>query len=142
MYFHRPTNTRFGPYKNALKALSAKTRTPLPSLVVSFGALHELTAIVPLVGTFYAARALGIGERVVGSVLSERESGWVVDKCRNWVEEGDSWAERVGRRYGVFGFEKGSKKGEGVSLIAGDVANAVVAYAVTKVCRYSTLFLL
>jgi hypothetical protein len=129
------TNTRFGAYRNALKALSTRTGTPLPSLVVSFGVLHELTAIVPLFGTFYAARALGVGEHIVGAVLAEGESGWVRDQCRHWVEEGDGWAERVGRRYGVFGFEKGSGKGgrDGIGVIAGDVANAVAAYAVTKV---------
>ena len=75
---------------------------------------------------------------------------------RDWVEQGDAWAERVGRRYGVFGFEKrvpgaaASASSDASSTppsntpattptdgprprITGDVANAVLAYGVTKV---------
>ncbi|KXN87493.1 hypothetical protein AN958_08798 [Leucoagaricus sp. SymC.cos] len=152
---------KFSPYTNALKTLSARTKTPLPSLILSFGILHEVTAIVPLIGVFYASRALGVGEAIVNTVIkdtapsfnrnstltSTAESGdaqgavsWGKEKVRGWVEEGDKWAERVGRRYGVFGYEKrkpGEVMGEMESTkpghrIAGDVANAVVAYGVTK----------
>ena len=147
--------SRFAPYRNALNAISSRTGTPLPSLIASFGILHELTAIGPLVGTFYGSRALGIGERVVKLVVQEevegREAGWLKSKFRAWIEEGDRWAKRVGTRYGIFGFQKtpspGPSKeekaqGEGLEAmaltehvserIAGDVANAVVAYAATK----------
>ncbi|KIK67509.1 hypothetical protein GYMLUDRAFT_156602 [Collybiopsis luxurians FD-317 M1] len=125
-------------YRNALQALSARTGTPLSSLVVSFGILHEITAIAPLVGVFYTARTFGFGERVVKSVIAEDDgtgsdstyADWARRKCRQWVEEGEGWAGRVGRRYGIFGFEKGSQGSTG--HIAGDVANAVVAYGVTK----------
>ena len=61
-------------------------------------------------------------------------------KMKEWVEEGDKWAARVGRRYGVFGYEK-RKPGEmddipiATGQIAGDVANAVLAYGVTKVSK-------
>ena len=152
----------FATYKNALKVLSTRTGTPLPSLLVSFGILHELTAIVPLVGVFYGARALGVGERIIAAVVQGGfdsgpkshnleshpiRAGWVGEQCRTWLKEGENWAGRVGRRYGVFGFEKrilgsGNDTAPDVNAmsmhisgqVAGDVANAVVAYGVTKVC--------
>ncbi|KAJ8457329.1 hypothetical protein ONZ51_g11600 [Trametes cubensis] len=159
-----PKPSKFAPYKEALAALSQRTRTPLPSLVVSFAVLHELTAIVPLVGFFYAARTLGVGEKLVhavaqpettatdiqsevpGGVLSRLRDSWAGERFQEWMVEGEVRTERVGRRYGWFGFEKGSKmdttSAESQSVhaasalvsgrIAGDVANAVVAYAMTK----------
>ena len=105
-----PRPSYFNAYKAALDALSARTKTPLPSLVISFGVLHELTAIVPLVTVFYGSRTLGIGERVVSAVIDKSDTednlGGVRKVVRNWVEEGDAWAARIGRRYGVFGYEK------------------------------------
>lgn len=146
--------SRFAPYRQALQAVAARTGAPLPSLVFSFAILHEATAIVPLFVIFLGARELGVGERVVSTVAStasEGEDNLLKQKSRQWVQEGELWAERVGRRYGVFGFEKG--KGEVVSesyslqesnalparstlppKLAGDVANAIVAYGLTKVC--------
>ncbi|KAI1784525.1 hypothetical protein LXA43DRAFT_1025068 [Ganoderma leucocontextum] len=152
------TKSKFAPYKQALAALSQRTRTPLPSLIISFGILHELTAIVPLAGFFFAARGFGVGEGVVGALAprpgTEGETGlaaqvresWVGERFREWMVEGEARAERAGRRYGWFGYEKGSKPptlspdeqaerhAEAVltGKIAGDVANAVVAYALTK----------
>lgn len=133
----------FNSYKAALDALSARTRTPLPSLVLAFGALHELTAIVPLVTVFYGSRALGIGERVVSTIVdnSDTEDNRVRKLVRNWVEEGDVWAARIGRRYGVFGYERvapgvaeaPNETSQLTNHLAGDVANAIVAYGVTKV---------
>ena len=104
--------TKFAPYKQALQSLSVRTGTPLPSLVVSFAVLHELTALLPLAGFFFGARALGLGERVVNAVqigtISESDSqdNWVKAKGREWLDEGSVWAQKVGRRYGVFGYEK------------------------------------
>ncbi|KAJ6497688.1 hypothetical protein C8R45DRAFT_1129844 [Mycena sanguinolenta] len=118
-------------YRDALAAVSARTGTPLSSLVLSFGILHELTAIVPLVGIFYTARTLGVGERVVASLPTEKDN-WVAQKCSTWVDDGQKWAARVGKRYGVFGFEKGGLDNINSERIVGDVANAVVAYAATK----------
>ncbi|KAJ7928411.1 hypothetical protein B0H13DRAFT_2311366 [Mycena leptocephala] len=122
-------------YRDALAAVSARTGAPLSSLVVSFAVLHEVTAIVPLVGIFYGARALGVGERVVATLPTEQDN-WVAQKCRTWVDDGQKWAARVGRRYGVFGFEKGDPDNKlppvNSDRIVGDVANAVVAYAATK----------
>ncbi|KAH9949247.1 hypothetical protein B0H21DRAFT_144843 [Amylocystis lapponica] len=128
-------SSRFAPYKEALNVLAARTRTPLPSLVLSFAILHELTAIVPLVGFFFSARALGVGERVVNAAgsIADSEQGWVAARSKEWMAEGQHWAERVGRRYGFFGFAKGAGRGDGASArLAGDVANAVVAYCLTK----------
>ncbi|KAJ3514745.1 hypothetical protein NLJ89_g2192 [Agrocybe chaxingu] len=146
---------RFSAYRQNLAAISARTGAPLPSLILSFGILHELTAVVPLVGFFYGARALGIGERVVAAVIEDQQTGranrpdetflvddaklsWAHQKVRTWVEEGDRWAIRIGRRYGVFGYEKREpgvkddvEEMAKVSLsghLAGDVANAVFAY--------------
>ncbi|RPD57337.1 hypothetical protein L226DRAFT_524888 [Lentinus tigrinus ALCF2SS1-7] len=155
-----PTNSKFAPYRQALAAISQRTRTPLPSLVVSFAILHELTAILPVAGFFFGARALGIGEGIVGTLAprpgvqaattgfaAQVRDSWVGERFREWMVEGETRAERVGRRYGWFGFEKGSKPEllspeqlsthapESVLVsgrIAGDVANAVVAYALTK----------
>ncbi|KAJ7818160.1 hypothetical protein B0H14DRAFT_3474004 [Mycena olivaceomarginata] len=121
-------------YRDALAAVSARTGAPLSSLVLSFAVLHELTAVVPLVGIFYAARSLGVGERVVATLPTEKDN-WVAHKCSTWVDDGQKWAARVGRRYGVFGFEKGGPENQipvNSDRIVGDVANAVVAYAATK----------
>lgn len=145
-----PPASRFAPYKQALQAISTRTGTALPSLVVSFAVLHELTAVLPVVGFFFGARALGIGERAVQSITStegEKPDGWAKQKCREWVDEGGQWAQRVGRRYGVFGYEKRDRKVEGdqsadarssadgdiSTRLAGDAANAILAYGLTKV---------
>lgn len=136
------SSSRFSPYRNALAAISTRTGSPLPSLIVSFAVLHELTAIAPLVGVFYAARELHVGERVVNQITRDtgQSTGWLAGQLSQWVDEGENWAHRVGRRYGIFGFEKGAADpGDSQHLsgkLAGDVANAVLAYAATKV-RYS-----
>ncbi|KDQ55255.1 hypothetical protein JAAARDRAFT_134111 [Jaapia argillacea MUCL 33604] len=139
-----------GRYREALRALSARTGTPLPSLVFSFVVLHELTAIASMVGLFYGARALSLGETLVDlarkdsdPLPGDAQDSWVKEKWRTWVDEGEKKAERVGRRYGWFGFEKGSNPAASEEIegqlrsqmskrIAGDVANAVVAYGITK----------
>src|ERR1700678_2664605 len=112
---------RFAAYRQTLKVIAARTGTPLPSLILSFGILHELTAIVPTVGFFYGSRALGIGERVVSAIIEDEKQNstnyetstpdksqlsWGKQKLQSWVEEGDRWAIRIGRRYGIFGYEK------------------------------------
>lgn len=166
-----PSPSRFQIPRDALKTLSIRTGTPLPSLIFSFAILHELSAVVPLVGIFYGARAMGVGEIVVNSVMQDatRTQGtedahpksssglttWARATMRTWVEEGDRWAERVGHRYGIFGYNKrpkGSTESNGNEgdreddqrmkvggRIAGDVANAVVAYGVTKVSSLLTI---
>jgi len=147
-----PPRPRTRRYIDALNALSATTRTPLPSLIASFAILHELTAIVPLVGLFFVAKAAGLGEKVVDVIRDNPETdgvasssaiggaveaGWVKLRARAYVDEGEKWAASVGRRYGWWGYEKGapvsSVKQEDLERhLAGDVANAVVAYTITK----------
>ncbi|KAF7979000.1 hypothetical protein HWV62_43955 [Athelia sp. TMB] len=134
--------SRFAPYRDALQAISKRTRTPLPSLIVSFGVLHEVTAIAPLVGFFYGARALGVGERIVRAIatIPEEDSGWALEKCKTWIQDGENWTGRVGRRYGFFGYEKGENLQDGREhQLAGDIANAVFAYGVTKVLSHFTM---
>ena len=140
---------------------------PLPTLVVSFGVLHELTAILPVVGLFYGLRSVGGGQAVVDRMIAaERAVGGAEARTvERWLEEGERKAERVGRRYGFFGFPKtvkGAGQGQEGLLatagdvaasttttttttqavgalpvsskdLAGDVANAVAAYMLTKV---------
>lgn len=126
-----------GRYKAALSAISARTGAPLSSLLVSFAVLHEITAIASFAGVFYAARAFGVGERVVDAVAADDEpAGWAQLQVKTWVQEGTVWAGRVGQRYGIFGLEKKDSKESPTYLpehLAGDVANAVFAYGVTKV---------
>ena len=147
---------RLTAYRQALTAIAARTGTPLPSLILSFGILHEITAVVPLVGIFYGSRALGIGERVVSAIVEDKTQNstyngirthdesrlsWSKRKLKSWVEEGDRWTIKVGRRYGIFGYEKripgtvdDIEEMAGISgHIAGDVANAILAYGATKV---------
>ena len=150
---------RFAAYRQTLAAIAARTGTPLPSLILSFGILHELTAVVPLVGVFYGSRTLGVGERIVSAIIEDKMQdstndyheknalSWGKQKLKSWVEQGDRWAIRVGRRYGIFGYEKRMhgtvddiEEMAGVSgHIAGDVANAILAYGATKVCKDSGL---
>ncbi|KAK0460951.1 uncharacterized protein EV420DRAFT_1619478 [Desarmillaria tabescens] len=116
-----------GRYRAALSAISARTGAPLSSLLVSFAVLHEITAIASFAGVLCAARAFGVGERVVDAVAVDDEpAGWARQQVKTWVQEGTVWAERVGQRYGIFGLEKKDRH------LAGDVANAVFAYGVTK----------
>ncbi|KAF5322142.1 hypothetical protein D9619_001654 [Psilocybe cf. subviscida] len=147
-----PPSSRFARYRQTLAAVSARTGTPLPSLILSFGILHEVTAVVPLIGIFYGARSLGVGERVISAILEDesmqqpssdasRGMGWARQKVKLWMEEGDRWAIRVGRRYGVFGYEKRApgtvddieEMAHASGHIAGDVANAIFAYGATKI---------
>lgn len=134
-----------------MSSLAARTGTPFPSLIISFAILHEITAVVPLAGIFFGAKYLGVGERIVGFVRAEAHnhtasSGqtpateWVRRKVGTWIDEGEVWAEKVGRRYGFFGYPKTPEGvkfepigGENGPRVAGDVANAVFAYTATKV---------
>lgn len=137
--------TLFDKYKGTLTQLSVRTGASVPSLFASFLLLHEVTAIVPFIGVFYTSRALGIGETVVSSVVKSTEGndGYAHAQVRQWMTEGEQMAERVGRRYGIFGFEKRSKPDHDSSVedippaasshIAGEIANVIVAYGVVKV---------
>ncbi|PAV15936.1 protein related to Beta3 (Ruby) [Pyrrhoderma noxium] len=66
----RPSSSLVTRYRTTLNAISARTGTALPSLMTSFVVLHEVTAVVPLVGVFFACRSFGVGERLVSSTSS------------------------------------------------------------------------
>ncbi|BGP38291.1 hypothetical protein JCM10449v2_002222 [Rhodotorula kratochvilovae] len=133
-----------------------------PSLAVAFLALHELTALVPLVALFALFRHLALGTGLVAWVLAHSEDGgeraqpgaggWR-DTARDWLSEAEDKAERVGRRYGWFGWDKETPeqrkerrageveaRAEGREVqrtadqlrVSGDVANAAAAYLAVK----------
>lgn len=138
--------------------LQLKQRYPSadpPSLLVSFLLLHELTAIVPLAISFFSLRTLGVGAGLVGWAVAESsesegaEDSWAKGKLRGWVVEGERKAERVGRRYGAFGYSKetadehSARRSQVAELpppsqatpvnVSGDVANLVASYLLVKV---------
>jgi hypothetical protein len=128
-----------------------RQRYPLadpPSLIASFLILHELTAIVPLGIGFFALKRLGVGESLVKWTIEgtqQTEPTWAAGMVRKWVKEGGEQAERIGRRYGTFGFEKETKEAKderkripivqsiSLSNTGGDVANLVASYLLVKV---------
>lgn len=159
-----------------LAALRARYPAADPaSLIASFLILHELTAVVPLALGFLGLRQLGVGDGVTDWILAEavqavplsgasgaepREGGaaltgagavgWLRGKLRTWVVAGEDQAERVGRRYGVLGYDKETTeertarkeqhKQGGLRVekkeprrVGGDVANFLVAYVAVKV---------
>ncbi|CEQ42229.1 SPOSA6832_04017 [Sporobolomyces salmonicolor] len=138
-----------------------------PSLLISFLILHELTAVLPLVALFSAFHALGLGAVIVAYSLQgderdidqgtlDREQGrWTTERSkltiREWVSEGEHKAEKLGRRYGLLGWDKETREERELrkaqdkdtqggerdltqeSLgVSGDVANAVAAYLTVK----------
>jgi hypothetical protein len=128
-----------------------RQRYPLadpPSLIASFLILHELTAIVPLGIGFFALKRLGVGESLVKWTIEgtqQTEPTWAAGMVRKWAKEGSEQAERIGRRYGTFGFEKETKEAKderkripivqsiSLSNTGGDVANLVASYLLVKV---------
>lgn len=146
-----PTNLKFATPRAALLALSQRTGTALPSLLTSFAVLHELTALVPLLGFFYTARTLGVGEGLLSSLDLDNinnpsasadsnsktpDSNWLKSQASKWITEGEERAHRIGRRYNISGLQEDRVAGR----LTGDIANAVVAYGATKV-RLSSSFL-
>ncbi|KAJ9126348.1 hypothetical protein QFC24_002082 [Naganishia onofrii] len=151
--------SKFAAYTTRLNALSARTGVSLPSLALSFGILHELSAIIPLLVLFFGFQAANVGATIVqwaGQVTEESEHdhgnlNWRVT-VRDWLAEGERRVDKVARRYGLFGYEKGQKavlleEGGGVhaeeeakqlaraakgSKAAADVTNAVAAYVLVK----------
>ncbi len=156
----KPRPSRLSSYIPQLSNLSTRTGVPLPSLVVSFAILHELTAIVPLVLAFFVFQAAGMGATIVAwaaGISSTQEEGGGLDwrvKVGEWLEEGERRVDRVARRYGLFGRIKGGAKTAeqleleretpkemGMDVVAAakgskaaqDVANALSAYLLIKV---------
>ncbi|KAH7098588.1 cytochrome P450 [Auriculariales sp. MPI-PUGE-AT-0066] len=151
----------FAAYTARLREISARTGAPTPYLMfapktqaphfcqisasrrTSFAILHEATAIVPFVGIFFAARYHGMGQKAISMLASaaaeKSDDSWLVRKSSEWMIQGEQFAARLGRRYGLFGFEKGAPRDAQPALetrasqqIAGDVANVVVAYVAVK----------
>jgi Hypothetical protein FLILHELTA len=150
---------RLKPYTAAIQKLSLRTGTPLPSLIISFGILHEVTAIVPLVGLYWGARVFGIGDQMTAYLSPRKASqrhqpiteglddassagGWFNEKLRKYTKEGERRVARVGAKYGILGFTKGQKITEEDmqrlgGRVASEVANGAFAYMVVKVSNVS-----
>lgn len=135
---------RLQKYAPRLAELSARTRVPLPALGLSFLALHEITAVVPIFLIYQVLHYLGAGVGLVAYLASleseqeqEGERGLVKRFLVDWYESGSTVMEKVGRRYGILGYEKGSTLGDERSAPHGNaaaaVADAVGAYVITKV---------
>lgn len=170
-----------------LVQLSARTGVPLPSLGISFLILHELTAIVPVVLLFWLFQSIGLGVGLLSWIKGAADvdeqtdvsytGGAVVDNSaggaedlpahaagwkgvlRGWYDEAELKVERVGRRYGILGYERPDSSSTAPSVdssttevqsgapldvattqrarsstAAESVANAISAYVVVKVC--------
>jgi hypothetical protein len=147
---------KFSAYTERLTALATRTGVSLPSLALSFGILHELTALIPLVGFFFAFQAADVGTGIVrwaGEVSADDEGTRWRSKVRDWLGEGERRVDRVARKYGMFGYASGTapgvasvEEGEIVeearqlvgradrgSKAAADVTNAIAAYVLVKV---------
>lgn len=150
-----------------LAQLSQSTNVSLPSLALSFLLLHEITAVVPAIAFYYLFASLGAGAGLVSwltelghdesSKNNELEAGWK-HWIRDWYQEGVTRVDRIGRKYGVLGYEKQNAEKDGTAGPMQDltikttgagaaekVANAVAAYVLVKVslvCNEDTSYLL
>lgn len=168
----RPLQSQSATTSSYLSRLRCKYPSADPgSLLISFLILHELTAILPLSLLFGTFHYLGLGTGIVAWTLAESESTrsleqteqqqqggrWTSEgariRVREWMKEGQDKAERIGTRYGWFGWEKESitqrqeRKEQALQpplhekeelsneslKVSGDVANLVAAYLVVKV---------
>jgi hypothetical protein len=128
-------------YRSALQALAQRTGTPLPSLIISFAFLHELTAIVPFTSFYLIAHSSRLGISFVDAVQKDTSTSdplGLKSQCKKWVEDGENWARKVGRRYGIWGIAQDTASDAmsnttSTGEIAGEVANVILAYTVTKV---------
>lgn len=130
-------------YKDALRRISSRTGSPLPSLLASFIMLHEITAVVPFFGAFYAFRYFRAGEVALNKIemfSQNANSKQLLDRAtfqvNDWMKDGEAWVHRVGSRYGVWGMEKRGPtdpRGRDVPRIGGAAADAILAYVATKV---------
>jgi hypothetical protein len=139
-------SSRVQRYLPRLQDLSTRTGVPLSSLAISFLILHELTAVLPVIGFYVLFSSLGTGLGIIEWLNrtttpsvdgQENNDGWH-GVVKGWYDEGQGKVGRVGRRYGLWEDENldiddgGSSK---VTSKAGEgVANAVAAYVVVKVC--------
>jgi len=122
-----------------LQSQIAKLRARYPdsapaSLIGAFVILHEVTAVLPVIGFFYLFEYtdLALGQRLVERF--QHSKGTIHD----WLQAAERKAERVGRRYGYFGYEKSSATSEeqadaAVINATSTVTNAVASYLLVKV---------
>jgi hypothetical protein len=139
-------------YQQYKSALLRKFPHLRPSVLVgSFLFLHEVTAVVPLVGFYYLFSLTGLGLSLTSSLKTsqdkheEREEGLVRSQLYSWLDAAQQKTERVGRRYGWWGYEKWSSKSgplpedlalreiENTDKFKGQIANVVMAYTLVKV---------
>lgn len=155
---NEPTPTLYRRLQDRLRTVSARTGTDFASLSFSFLILHELTAILPLLGFFYLLGFLGLGESLCNwftEAAEEAESrdGQEVSvsslqnqwrtKVGAWLKEGMQRVERFATRKGWWGYGEGGAEssasqeaplsGTNQKQVAGAFANAVAAYVLTKV---------
>lgn len=126
------------------------------SLTASFLFLHELTALVPLFPIYYLFSFLGLGAGVV-AYAADTQDGEEAGGARKWLRgllaEAEKKVERMGRRYGWWGYHKetlderkkrrekekaveGEQQAEQKPLelvVGGKLADVVAAYLVVKV---------
>ncbi|WWC87314.1 uncharacterized protein L201_002203 [Kwoniella dendrophila CBS 6074] len=116
----KPKSTLIQKYTPYLTQISTRTGVPLPSLLISFLVLHEITAILPVLLIYWIFTSLGLGLSLVNYVLnigqtdendqSENQgsnNNYALRKwIRDWYIEGETKIEKVGKRYGIFGYEK------------------------------------
>jgi hypothetical protein len=118
--------------------------------------LHELTAVLPVIGFYFLFSSLGTGLGIIQWLNRTTETGcpdeedgqeathpngwrgWV----KGWYDEGEAKIGKVGKRYGLWQDEN-TDSGSGVVTTSGGrragegVANAISAYVVVKVCSIS-----
>ncbi|KAE8270873.1 hypothetical protein A4X09_0g1442 [Tilletia walkeri] len=153
-----PKHNRLQASLAQIRSLAQQHGSDPASLVASFLVLHELTALIPLLLLFWLFELLGAGQFLLswlgtneGGDHGEGEGGFKA-VVGGWVNEGIRRAEKVGRRYGLFGMDKTSaspegtpsvgsiEESEGVAAVTdprsgalvGSFANAVAAYACVK----------
>lgn len=139
-----PSSSRVQRYLPRLQDLSRRTGVPLSSLAISFLVLHELTAVLPVIGFYFLFSSLGTGlgiinwlDRTTGTESEEPAAGWR-SVVKGWYDEAQGKIARVGKRYNLWqaGEEESAmmptkgRAGEGV-------ANAISAYVVVKVRQRS-----
>lgn len=85
--------------------LEDRAKGGAPSLIISFAVLHEITALVPFVATFYSSRALGLGDSLVRVLLDQDSDSFpeIRATVRSFMLDSQERMARVGSRYGVFG---------------------------------------
>lgn len=121
-----------------------------PSLTAAFLILHELTAIIPLFGSFFLLQSSGAGERTIdwikenltecsGRPQSNDSSGEITHYLRSFIttafDEASKKISPMAIRYGWVKSEDGEELdvNDTLSMIDGGiVANGLVAYLCVK----------